>query len=154
MRSTIVLTFCLLAAAIGIGAQGGPPPRAASTGMSTNKTWSDADYAALMKQIGPGAAMLRKSLDGQTAGAAEEQASKLEELFDQVEAFWDSRKVSDAKDWAKEASDHANHIEDAAKAKDFGKANEHLKLLMATCQTCHTKYRDKAPDGTYMIKKQ
>ncbi len=153
MRSTMVLALGVLVAAIGLAAQAGQPPRAAGAGLTMNKTMTEADYAALMKQIGPLAGALRKNIEGQMAAETEDTAGKIEDLFDDVEDYWDQHKVADAEDWAEDASDHAGHVEDAAEAKDFGKAAEHLKLLMGTCQTCHTKYRDKAPDGTYMIKK-
>jgi cytochrome c556 len=45
-------------------------------------------------------------------------------------------------------------IEKAATANNMASAAEHMKLMMGTCGQCHTKYRDKAADGTYIIKKQ
>ena len=44
-------------------------------------------------------------------------------------------------------------VEKAGAAKDMAGTPDHTKQLMGTCQTCHMKYRDKAADGTYMLKK-
>jgi cytochrome c556 len=44
-------------------------------------------------------------------------------------------------------------LEKSIAAKDTAGMAEHSKALGGTCQTCHMKYRDKAADGTYMIKK-
>jgi cytochrome c556 len=49
--------------------------------------------------------------------------------------------------------DHATSIATAATAKDAAAVGAATKQLMGTCATCHGKYRDKAADGTYMIKK-
>jgi cytochrome c556 len=73
-------------------------------------------------------------------------------LFADVQAFWKSRNVTDAADTAGEAIKHAKAVEGAIDGKDFTKAAEHAKLLQGTCATCHTKYRDKGPDGNYRIK--
>jgi hypothetical protein len=107
-----------------------------------------------MKQIGPAAMNLRKLIDDKAAPAAEAHADTLEHLFDDVEEFFKARKVEDAEKWAGEATAHANHVEEAIKGKDFGKASEHLKLLMGMCETCHTKHRERLADGTYQFKKQ
>jgi hypothetical protein len=130
------------------------PPRPAPEGLTTSRTWTDDDLEKFMKQIGPGAANLRKLIDAQAAPAAEAQADMLEHFFDDVEEIFDARKYDDAEQWAQDASEYANHIEDAVEAKDFTKASEQLKLLMGQCQMCHAKYRERLPDGTYQLKKQ
>jgi cytochrome c556 len=149
-RSTLFSAGLILAAAITVAAQGAPaqaPPAAAPA-----KTWTDADLDKLMKDIGSTVGMLRKSVDGQNAELAKEQADKMNHLFEDVDDFWNARNVRDAADWADDAAEHAEHTRDAIDAKDFAKASEHLKLLQSTCGTCHNKYRDKGPDGNYRIK--
>jgi cytochrome c556 len=150
-RSTLLfLSGLTLAAAMTVAAQGTPaqaPPAAAVA-----KTWTDADLDKLMKEIGSTVGMLRKSVDGQNAELAKEQADKMIHLFEDVDDFWNARNVRDAADWADDAAEYAEHTKDAIDTKDFAKASEHLKLLQSTCGTCHTKYRDKGPDGNYRIK--
>ena len=149
-RSTLLLLCALcLAAAITAAAQGAPAQAPAT---APAKTWTDADLDKLMKDIGSTVGMLRKSVDGQNAEMAKDQADKMNHLFEDVDDFWNARNVREAADWADDAAEHAEHTKDAIDAKDFAKASEHLKLLQSICGTCHTKYRDKGPDGNYRIK--
>jgi hypothetical protein len=150
---TFVLT-ALVITTLTVAAQQGPPVRPAGRGLTTNSTWTDDDLEKMMKQINTGATTLRKLIDETAAPAAEAQADTLQHLFDDVEEFWQARKVEDAEKWAVQAEAHAGSIEDAAKAKNFAKAGEHLKLLMGVCEQCHTKYREQATDGSYQLKKQ
>ena len=151
VRSSLLIAAVTLVGAAAIAAQG-TPPQPAGAGMTTSRTWTDADYDKIMKEVGPAFGMLRKSIDGQNAEMVKTHADKLEELFEQVDDFWNARNVDDAEDWGDDAAEHADHIEDAADAKDFTKAAEHAKLLQGTCAACHTKYREKGPDGQYRIK--
>ena len=122
----------LLVGAVTIAAQG-PPPQPAPSGVTTARTWTDADYDKIMKEVGATVGLLRKSIDGQNADMAKQQADKLEMLFEEADDFWNARNVDDAQDWADDAAEHADHIEDAADEKDFTKAAEHMKLMQATC---------------------
>lgn len=153
MKTLTAFLIALFVAALTVAAQPGPPPRPAGRGLTTNSTWTDDDLEKMMKQINTGATTLRKLIDEKAAPAAEAQADTLQHLFDDVEEFWHARKVEEAEKWAEQAAEHAGHVEDATKGKDFAKAGEHLKLLMGVCQQCHTKYRERAADGTYRLKK-
>jgi cytochrome c556 len=150
VRSSLFLAGAVLAGALAIAAQA--PPQPAGAAMTTSKTWTDADYDEIMKEVGATFGMLRKSVDGQNVDMGKQQADRLESLFEQADDFWNARNVDDAQDWADDAAEHADHIEDAVDDKDFTRAAEHMKLLQGMCATCHGKYRDKGPDGSYRIK--
>lgn len=149
--SSVLLTAASLVAVVTMTAQG-PPPTPAPTGITAARTWTDGDYDKIMKEVGATVGLLRKSIEGQNAEMAKQQADRLETLFEDADDFWNSRNVRDAADWADDAAEHADHIEDATDEKDFTKAAEQMKLLQGMCATCHGKYRDKAPDGGYRIK--
>ena len=152
VRAAFALAAIGLVGAVTMTAQapgGAAPPAAAA---APAKTWTDADLDRLMKDIGGTVGALRKSIDGQNAEMAKEQADKIEALFEEVDDFWSARNVKDAADMADDAAEHADHVEDAIDAKDFAKAAEHMKLLQSMCGGCHGKYRDKGPDGQYRIK--
>ena len=134
VRSSLCLSTAVLVAAIVVTAQG-PPPTPAGAGITTARTWTDADYDKIMKEVGATVALLRKSVEGQNIELAKQQADKLELLFEEADDFWNSRNVRDAADWADDAAEHADHVEDAADEKDFTKAAEHMKLLQGTCAT-------------------
>ena len=148
IRAAFIFSALVLAAVVANTAEGQPAQPAAAAA----KTWTDADLDKLMKEINAAVGVLRKSIDGQNAEMAKEQADQIESLFEQVDDFWSARNVRDAVDTADDAAEHADHIEDAVDGKDFAKAGEHMKLLQGTCATCHGKYRDKGPDGSFRIK--
>jgi cytochrome c556 len=114
---------------------------------------TDEDYDKLMKSVGQTVGSLRKNVEAQAADAIVADAKKMTELMKSNQTFWTQRKNTEAADWAKGAGEHAAAIEKAATAKDMAAVGEHTKQIMGSCQTCHMKYRDKAADGTYMIKK-
>jgi hypothetical protein len=115
---------------------------------------NEAEFDKLMKTVGATIASLRKNLEAQNAEAAAADAARMIDLQKQNAAFWTGRKDKEAVGWATEAAGHAGDIAKAIAAKNMTSANEHAKLIMANCQSCHTKNRDKAADGTFMIKKQ
>jgi cytochrome c556 len=130
------------------------PPKPAPDGLTTTRNWKDEDLDKIMKQVGPTAATLRKMIDARESLSAEAHADTLEHFFRDVEDFFDARGTLEAEQLAEEAIGHASRIEDAAEGKDFAKADEHLKRLMNTCQTCHSKFRDRDASGAYHLKKR
>ena len=117
------------------------------------QTKTDEDYDKLMKAVGATVGSMRKNMEGQMADGMVADARKMADLQKDNAAFWISRKVQEAADWSTAAAGHASEVEKAVAAKNMASAGEHMKLLMGTCAQCHAKYRDKAADGTYMIKK-
>lgn len=115
---------------------------------------TDEDYDKLMKAVGATVGSMRKNLEGQKSDAVIADARKMAGFQKDSAAFWTSRKVKEAADWSTAAANHASEVEKAVAAKNMASAGEHMKLLMGTCTQCHAKYRDKAADGTYIIKKQ
>jgi cytochrome c556 len=140
VRTWLVFAAALLISTIGITAQG------------TQKTWADDDLDKLMKEIGSTVGSTRKAIDGQNAELAKTGAAKMATLFTDVQAFWKARNVEEAANLAGDAMKHAKAVEGAVDAKDFTKAAEHAKSLQGTCASCHGKFRDKGPDGSYRIK--
>jgi cytochrome c556 len=115
---------------------------------------TEEDYDKLMKSIGQTVGSLRKNAEAQNADAVSADARKIAGLFKETTTFWTQQDNKEAADWSKGAMDHATEIDKAAAAKNMAGVGEHTKMMMGVCQTCHAKYRDRAPDGTYMIKKQ
>jgi cytochrome c556 len=112
---------------------------------------SEEEYDKVMKQVGATFGAVRKGMEGQSADAAKD-AERLAALFKDAQAFWTERKVTDASEWAGTAMTHAQALSKAIAAKDASAAAEAAKSLGGVCQTCHTKYRDKAADGGWRIK--
>lgn len=114
---------------------------------------NEEDFDKLMKEVGATAGSLRKNMEGPAADAVAADARKMVELQKNNAAFWTARQTEDAAEWATAAMNHAAALDKAATGGDMAAAAEHLKLMMGTCGQCHTKYRDKSPDGGFVIKK-
>lgn len=115
---------------------------------------SDEEFDKLMKSVGATVGSMRKNMEAQAGDALAADASKMAGLQKDNAAFWTARKTADAAEWATAAMNHAAEVEKAVAAKNMAGAAEHMKLMMGTCAQCHTKYRDKGADGSYIIKKQ
>ncbi len=125
-----------------------------STAPMAQAKMTEEDYDKLMKSVGQTAGSLRKNAESQNADAVSADAKKMAGLFKDANTFWTQQGNTEAAEWAKSAMDHATEIDKAAATKNMAGVGEHAKLMMGTCQTCHAKYRDRAADGTYSIKKQ
>jgi cytochrome c556 len=120
---------------------------------SAQAPMSEEGYDKAMKAVGATVGSMRKNVEAQAADAVAADARKMVELQKGNIAFWTARKTQDAVEWATAAMNHASAVEKAAAAKNRAAAAESMKMLMGTCAQCHGKYRDKAADGTYIIKK-
>ncbi|MCS7024405.1 MAG: hypothetical protein NZV14_06355 [Bryobacteraceae bacterium] len=112
----------------------------------------EAAYVALMKQIGPTCSALGKKLQAKEGAAAVADAKKLQDLFQEVHAFWQKRSAADAMNFAKEASAAFQSVEQHASGGHFDEASASFKKALATCSGCHNAHREKAPDGSWKIK--
>jgi cytochrome c556 len=122
---------------------------ASSVSMLSAQSKTDEDFDKLMKAVGQSNGAMRKATDA-TATATE--AAKLVTLFKDAQQFWTARNNKEAADWSGMAATHAAEIVRAAKANKMEDVAAHQKELGGTCQTCHTKYREKTETG-FVIKK-
>jgi cytochrome c556 len=102
-----------------------------------------------MKTVGPAFGAVRKAVDGGAMADAKTAAATLATAFVETEAFFKSHGKADGVALAQAGKQAADAIAAAASA-DAAKAP--VGELTKTCAGCHTKYRDKAADGTYTFK--
>lgn len=102
-----------------------------------------------MKAVGPAFGAARKAVEAGDMAAAKTAAETLSKSFVDTEAFFKSHGKTDGVEWAQGAKKAADAIAAAASA-DAAKAP--AGELGKFCQGCHTKYRDKAADGSYAYK--
>jgi len=102
-----------------------------------------------MKAVGPAFGAARKAVEAGDMAAAKTAAETLSKSFVETEAFFKSHGKADGVEWAQGAKKAADAIAAAASA-DAAKAP--ASELGKFCQGCHTKYRDKAADGSYTFK--
>jgi len=109
-------------------------------------------YVKNMKETNAAAQELRKNLDAKNYDAIAKNGATLKTLFENTQSFWESRKMDDAVELAKNGGKAAGELETAAKAKNDEAVQTAAKTLNATCKTCHDAHRERLPDGTSEIK--
>jgi cytochrome c556 len=116
------------------------------------KIASEADYAATMKEVGQNAGVMTKSIKGDMPDEAAKAATRLEELFKNVQAYWSEKKVTDATTFAQTAITNLQAVQKALKAKDMAAAETARATVAAQCMGCHTAHREKTPEGGWKMK--
>lgn len=110
------------------------------------------DAAAIdktMKAIGPAFGAARKAAQAGTMADVKTHGATLSKGFAETEAFFKSHGQSDGVEMAQAARKAADAVASAATAEA---AKTAAGELAKTCAGCHTAYRSKAADGTYIYK--
>ncbi|MEP7117733.1 MAG: hypothetical protein ABI880_09130 [Acidobacteriota bacterium] len=102
-----------------------------------------------MKAVGPAFGAARKATEAGMMAEAKTAGETLSKAFVETEAFFKSHGKADGVEMAQSAKKAADAI---AKAADADAAKAGAADLGKTCAGCHSKYRDKAADGTYIYK--
>lgn len=102
-----------------------------------------------MKAVGPAFGAVRKAVDGGMMAEAKAGAETLSKAFTETEAFFKSHGKADGVEMAQAGKKAADAIAAAANAEA---AKAPVGELTKSCAGCHTKYRDKAADGSYTFK--
>jgi cytochrome c556 len=144
MKRALVITFVLSLALIGTVMAQTPMTKVAIT--------SEADYSAVMKEVGSTNGTLGKAITSGVAADAAKASARLETLFNDVHAYWTAKKVDDATTAAAAAVAAAQAISKAVAANDMTAAGEARTKLAAQCMACHTAHREKLPEGGFKMK--
>ncbi|MFN0169679.1 MAG: cytochrome c [Bryobacteraceae bacterium] len=113
---------------------------------------ADRPYEETMKEVGAACGSLKKNLDAKSNDAAGADAAKLEKLYKEVHKFWAKKKTDEAAKLSKDGQVAAKSIVKASKGGDAAAMSTGFQSLLATCKGCHSKYREKGPDGKWKIK--
>ena len=109
------------------------------------------DYPTLMKAAVAANGALQKSV-ASDPGSVADNATKTKEAFAKIEAYWAKKNASDAVTFAKNIEADADDAHAAAAAGKPDDAGAAAKKIGANCGGCHTAHRDKAADGSFVIK--
>jgi cytochrome c556 len=85
--------------------------------------------------------------DDSVRDAAVQDATKLQALFKETEAFWAKFDTHDAMNAAHSAQDGADQVIAAAKANDPRKAQAAYAAIQKNCGTCHFSHREETGKG-------
>ncbi len=105
----------------------------------------------IMKDIGATFASVGRNLDANNPAAAAEDASRLQELFSETEAWWGPLNTRDALKYARFARDAAAAVGAAAGRGDVEVAEESYATIRRACTACHFTHREEISSG-YIIK--
>lgn len=109
------------------------------------------EYQKLMRPAAAANGKLQKTV-GTDLAAAPALAAEVKDAFKQIEEFWAKHNVADAQTFAKNVQDAADEVAAAAKAGNQADATAAAKKIGANCGGCHAAHRDKAADGSFIIK--
>ncbi len=109
-------------------------------------------YSMLMKPAVATNAALQKSVAAGDWAAVASNATDVQNAFAKIEAFWTMRGTMDAMGFAKNVEAAAKDTHDAAAAGNADAATAAAKKIGATCGMCHMAHRDKAADGSWLLK--
>ena len=104
MNRIVGLTFVLSVALMGtLMAQGAAAPGRGQAPMAKTTITSEADYSAVMKEVGSANGTLGKAITSGAAADAAAASARLETAFKNVHAYWVDKKGADATAAAAEA---------------------------------------------------
>ena len=101
----------------------------------------------VMKDIQATFGSLKKNLDANNSSAAGGDATRLQELFGEIEAFWAALKTKDAVGFAKSAGTAAAAVGTAAQNNDIKAAQESYTAIQKNCGSCHSAHREQIATG-------
>ncbi|MBI3210692.1 MAG: cytochrome c [Candidatus Solibacter usitatus] len=105
-----------------------------------------------MKAAGEHMNGLRKSMGAGAMPDVAAHAKAMVSALEGTDSFWADRKNDEAVKWSKDGHTAAMALAKAAEAGDAAAARTASSAMGASCKSCHEKYREKLPDGTYRIK--
>lgn len=108
-------------------------------------------FKALMKPAAGANGAMQKNIQADLAAAAA-SAADVKDKFHAIEQFWTKRGTQDAQTFARNIQDAATKVEAAAKAGNKEEAMAAAKQIGANCMGCHQAHRDKAADGSFLLK--
>jgi hypothetical protein len=111
-----------------------------------------ATYQPLMKGGAAASAALGKSVEAGDAAETAKQAKIVADYFGGMAAFWSQKGADNAVASCVDVITKANEIAAMAEGGNLGGAPAKLEELRANCKTCHAAHRDKAADGSWVIK--
>ena len=109
-------------------------------------------YSMLMKPAAAANAALQKSVMAGDWAAVSTGATDVQNAFAKIEAFWTMRGATDAVGFAKAVQTAAKDTHDAAAAGNADAATAASKKIGGNCGMCHMAHRDKAADGSWLLK--
>ena len=111
------------------------------------------EHPDIMRDIGSTRGSLQRNIEAGNGEAAAADAMKLEGFFKEVVPMYERMNLGPAVEMANKAAADAHSAGEAAKAGNMDAAMEAHGNIVGACRGCHGQYREKAPDGSYRLKR-
>ena len=111
-----------------------------------------ATFQPMLKGAAAATAALQQQIEAGKAADTAKQARAVADHFGGMAAFWSQKNSEDAVASCVDVITKANEIAALADSGDMGAVPAKLEALRANCKTCHAAHRDKAADGSWVIK--
>ena len=122
-------------------------------GISQSREIADeTDFEAAMKDVGKNFGAVRSAMEAREGETVASGAENLVSIFEGVEAFFSARDLEHGVTVAGQAAQAAADIKSAIDNETFGELVGARDRLGATCQSCHTEYREQVEEGGYRFK--
>ena len=112
----------------------------------------EADFEAAMKDVGKNFGAVRSAMEAREGETVASGAENLVSIFEGVEAFFSARDLEHGVTVAGQAVQAAADIKSAIDNETFGELVGARDRLGATCQSCHTEYREQVEEGGFRFK--
>ena len=112
----------------------------------------EADFEAAMKDVGKNFGAVRSAMEAREGETVASGAENLVSIFEGVEAFFSARDLEHGVTVAGQAVQAAADIKSAIDNQTFGELVGARDRLGATCQSCHTEYREQVEEGGFRFK--
>jgi len=110
------------------------------------------EYQGWMKSNAATVTDLTQRLTAKDGAAAHTDVRKLQENLAMVMAYWQSRNVQDGVRYSLDGTYGLAQVDVLISQNKFDDAAASLKTAQNSCANCHKVHRDKAADGSFVIK--
>ena len=122
-------------------------------GISQSREIADeTDFEAAMKDVGKNFGAVRSAMEAREGETVASGAENLVSIFEGVEAFFSARDLEHGVTVAGQAVQAAADNKSAIDNETFGELVGARDRLGATCQSCHTEYREQVEEGGFRFK--
>ena len=111
-----------------------------------------ATFQPMMKAAAGATSTLGQNIEAGKAAETAKQARVVADHFGGMAAFWSQKSADDAVASCVDVITKANEIAAMAEGGNMGGVPAKLEELRANCKTCHAAHREKAADGSWVIK--
>ncbi len=114
--------------------------------LASTASANDKELHEAMEKIGKSMGALRKAIPAKSMTDVSAAAGVMVAEFPKSIPAWESRNMTDAVQWTKEAIGYAGELKAAADANNAEGVSAAMGKVGGTCKSCHAAHREEIPD--------